>query len=166
MLTVEVQAWSAYYVRRGTSRSSRCTSSWVTIGSWRERERAHNSRPSHPFLPPACPLSDSVYICLSVWFRLSLVSSALPGPAEGRDWHVDLRALSQAVSRGNYLQLAGHLMRFTMIYAALCTENGIRDPRIGLLLINSTLYFYFGYVSILYWQQCNALHSLLYKEGN
>lgn len=46
---------------------------------------------------------------------------------------------SQAASQGNYLKLAGHLMRFTMIYVALCTENRIREPRIGLLLINSAL---------------------------
>lgn len=102
-------------------------------------ERAHNSRPSHPFLSPASLLSDSVYICLSVWFGHSLISSELPGPAEARDSSVDLWALSQASSEGNYLKLAGYLMRFAMIYAALCTENRIRDLCVGSLLINSTL---------------------------
>ena len=89
--------------------------------------------------PPASPLFDSVYICLSVWFCFFLIFSALPGPAEARDRRVDFGALSQAASQGNYLELAGHLMRFTMIYAAVCTENRSRDLHIGLLQINSTL---------------------------
>lgn len=98
--------------------------------------RAHNSRPSHPFHSPASPLSDSVHI--SVCFGSSHFS-ALPVSAEAKDSRVDLRALSQASSQGNYLKLAGYLMRFAMIYVALCRENRIWDLCIGSLLINSTL---------------------------
>lgn len=65
-------------------------------------------------------------------------ASALAGPAED-GFHVDPWDLSQAPSKGNYLEHAEHLTRFAMIYVALCTGNIIRDTRIGLLLINFTL---------------------------
>lgn len=60
------------------------------------------------------------------------------GPAED-GFHVDLWDLSQAPSQGNDLEPAGHLTRLLMIYVALCTENIIRGPHIGLLLINFAL---------------------------
>lgn len=70
----------------------------------------------------------------SRWCRVS----ASAGPEED-GFHVDLWDRSQAPSQGNYLEPTGHLMRFPMIYVALCTENIIRGTHIGLLLINFTL---------------------------
>lgn len=92
-----------------------------------------------PVIHLSPPLSLYLILSISVSVSPSLFLFALPGPAEARDSHVDLGASSQAASQGNYLELAGHLMKFTMIYVALCTENRIRDQHIGLLLINSTL---------------------------
>lgn len=66
----------------------------------------------------------------SRWCRVS----ASAGPEED-GFHVDLWDRSQAPS----LEPTGHLMRFPMIYVALCTENIIRGTHIGLLLINFTL---------------------------
>lgn len=64
--------------------------------------------------------------------------SVSTGPAED-GFHVDLWDLSQAPSQGNYLEPAGHLTRFPMIYVVSCTENIIRGTHIGSLLINFTL---------------------------
>ena len=170
MLTVWVQAWSAYYIRwvwSGVrSLQVRCS---LALYQWLRRDRGEliiQEPVIHRSLPLS--LSDSVYICLFLIPPLSISFSphcpALLRPETTS--HVDPGAASQAASQGNYLELAGHLMRFMMIYVALCTENRIRDPHIGLLLINSTLSFHPGYISILYWQRCDVPCLLLYKEGN
>lgn len=111
-------------------------------GPWREIEESSSFK-TQSSISPFLYLSVCFRLYLPLCLILSLSPSlcALPGPAEARDSHVDLGASSQAASQGNYPELAGHLMRFTMIYVALCTENRIRDPHIGLLLINSTLLF-------------------------
>lgn len=117
--------------------TNRSTVPSVSISGWREIEESSSLKTQSSIFP-----SVYLYLILSIpasfWFSLSFsLRCQAPLRPETVMWIWGLRA--KRASQGNYLELAGHLMRFTMIYVALCTENRIREPHIGLLLINSTL---------------------------
>lgn len=119
MLTVSAEAWSAYYIR--------------------QTSQIHNSLSLYQLLKK----DGGEFIIQITVIHLHLESrgchvSVSAGPAED-GFHVDLWDLSQAPSQGNYLEAAGHLTRFPMIYVVPCTENIIRGTHIGSLLINFTL---------------------------